>query len=431
MSQRSGRVPGRRVPGWVVMTLLLLGSVLPAAAGAQAAARQEEIAVAQGQSVVLVQPSPVQRISIGNPEVADAVVVTPREVVVNARELGATSLIVWDAAGNRRIYTIGVTVDVPALQRMLGSLFPGQQISLTASGKTIVVSGSVVSPSTAERVKEVLEATGATVISNVSIQSVPQVLLQVRFAEVSRSALSELQSELSLSNPGRLEGTGDFSVQTLSDGLIQLLLLDPSASAELVIQALQATRSFRSLAEPNLLALEGQEASFLAGGEFPVPVPQGALGQVAIDYKEFGVRLRFRPLVDPAGNIRLRVAPEVSALDFANALRIQGFTVPALTTRRAETEVILRDGQTFAIAGLMDSSITKNLEKIPFLGDIPILGALFRSRDDRQARTELLVLVTPRLVTPTVTPPPLPTGEPETWPWDRSLRRPVSPAPQP
>lgn len=409
---------------WWVGTTLLLALLCPRTAGAQEASSQL-VRVAQGQSVVLPQLATVQRISIGSPEIADALVVSPYEVVVNAMTLGTTTLLVWDASGARYSYTIEVTVDTPALERMLTALFPGQPLSLTASGNAIVVSGAVGSPSDAQRVLDILAATGATVISNLAVQTVPQVLLQVRFAEVSRSAISELRSRLALLNPDQLEGTGDVLLETLSDGLIRFLLLDPHASAEVVLHALRGTRSFRSLAEPNLIALEGQEASFLAGGEFPFPVPQ-ALGQITIEWREFGVRLRFLPNVDPAGNIRLRVAPEVSALDFANALTMDGFTIPALTTRRAETEVILRDGQTFAIAGLMDNSMLKNVEKLPFLGDIPILGALFQNRDERQRRTELLVLVTPRLVTPTDVQPALPTDEPGTWPWDRSLRLPLN-----
>jgi pilus assembly protein CpaC len=187
---------------------------------------------------------------------------------------------------------------------------------------------------------------------------------------------------------------------------------------------------FKSLAEPNLLAMDGKKASFLAGGEFPYPVPQVSAGgtTITVVFKEFGVRLNFTPTITNSGNIHMQVEPEVSSLDFANGLQIQGFQIPTLRSRRASTEVELQDGQTFAIAGLIDNTMTENVDKFPILGDIPILGTFFRSKQAQQNRTELLVLVTPHVVQPSSTPPPLPTGEPETWDWDKSLREPVTPA---
>ncbi|MCL7977361.1 MAG: type II and III secretion system protein, partial [marine benthic group bacterium] len=182
---------------------------------------------------------------------------------------------------------------------------------------------------------------------------------------------------------------------------------------------LKSNGGFRSLAEPNLLAAHGQEASFLAGGEFPYPVVQGGsnVGAVTIQFREYGVRLNFKPEIMPTGNVRLRVAPEVSTLDFANGLTLSGFNIPSILTRKAETEIELADGQTFAIAGLIDNSMLQDVDKIPLLGDIPILGSLFRSKEVRQNRSELLVLVTPVIVQPLDESPPVPTGEPETWDW--------------
>ena len=184
---------------------------------------------------------------------------------------------------------------------------------------------------------------------------------------------------------------------------------------------------FRSLTEPNLLAVHGEEASFLAGGEFPYPVVQGgaAVGAVTIQWREYGIRLNFTPTIQSSGNIRLHVAPEVSTLDFANGLTLQGFNIPSILARRAETEIELADGQTFAIAGLIDNSILEDIDKIPVLGDIPILGSLFRSKELRQNKSELLVLVTPRLVQPVEQAPPVPTGEPDVWDWDDSMLEPL------
>jgi pilus assembly protein CpaC len=272
-----------------------------------------------------------------------------------------------------------------------------------------------------------VRASGATVIDNMIAPGARQVLLHVRFAEVNRTALSRLGADLRLLNP---QGLGDaldnvqlFDFETLAEGAVRLFLLgDNGSGLETVITALKTQGEFRSLAEPNLVSIEGQQATFLAGGEFPYPVVQGATGTVAIQFKEFGVRLNFTPHVTNIGTIRLHVAPEVSALDFANGLTFGGFQIPALLTRRAETNVELRPGQVIAIAGLIDNSLLQEWQKIPLLGDLPILGAFFRSRSVRDRNTELLVLVTPHLVEPAETPPPLPSGEPSTWNRNRFMR---------
>jgi pilus assembly protein CpaC len=425
-----GRVGGRvrRVVGLVAV--VMVGLTLAEQAGAQAMPTGGVITVPRGQSSLLVHPVPVARVSIGAPEIADAVVVSPREVLVNGRGLGSTTLILWDQAGQRTTYTVEVTVDAGALQRTFQALFPGENIRATASGNLVILSGAVAEARVARQVLELARATGATVIDNLQAPGAQQVMLQVRIAEVSRNALSEFSSQLRLFNPDQLEGTGDWSIETVSDGLMRLMLLDPSASVDAVFRALRSTGEVRTLAEPNLVALDGATASFLAGGEFPFPVVQqaGAAGgqsAITIQWREFGVRLNFVPQITAAGNIRLLVAPEVSSLDFTTGLSVGGVAVPALLTRRAETEVELRNGQTFAIAGLLDNNTLETVTRIPILGDLPIIGMLFRSRQRRQNRTEMLVLVTPRLVTPTDVPPPVPPGEPETWRWDRHLRRPI------
>jgi pilus assembly protein CpaC len=248
----------------------------------------------------------------------------------------------------------------------------------------------------------------------------------VRFAEVTRSALEEYSSALSTVNPQNLSDNGTFQGSTSSDGAVTFSLLNPGSSLDAVLRALKGRGDFKDLAEPNLLTLPGKEASFLAGGEFPYPTVQGggAGNAVTIVFKEFGVRLKFTPVIMRNGNIRLHVEPEVSSLDFANALSFQGFVVPSLITRRAETEVELQDGQHLAIAGLLDNSLVKNVNKIPLLGDLPILGQLFRSKSVRERRTELLVIVTPRIVGAVDTMPRVPTGEPLTWGMPKSLKMP-------
>jgi pilus assembly protein CpaC len=406
----------------------LLGMTL---AGARAAAQTpvgEALTIARGTSTLVTSATPIQRVSIGDPEVADAVVVSTREVLVNAKKLGSTTLIVWDTQGGRSLYQLEVTVDAAALERQLRTLFPTQQIAVTASGNILILSGRVTDASVARRALEIARGTGATVIENLSIPPARQVLLKVRFAEVSRTSALQLGAQFgggetsARLNP-ETPNEGDSFVETLSDGLVRLLLFTDNVQFSAVINALQSRGLFRSLAEPNLLAIEGREASFLAGGEIPIPVPQaGQGGIVTVVFKEFGIRLRFTPRVTIAGNIRLEVAPEVSSLDYSNAIQFSGFLIPALRTRRADTEIELRPGQTFAIAGLMDNAVQNSRGKIPFLGDIPILGPLFRSSDLQQNRTELLVLVTPQVVEPGAESPGVPTGEPETWEWERSLR---------
>ncbi|HUE95808.1 MAG TPA: pilus assembly protein N-terminal domain-containing protein, partial [Longimicrobiaceae bacterium] len=362
----------------------------------------------------------------------DAVVVTPQEVLINARALGTTTLIVWDAAGLRRTYSVEVTANVAALDRSLQALFPGEPISASAVGDVVILSGNVSTTAVARRAVEIARATGVAVIDNLLVQTTQQVLLQVRVAEVSQAAFREFGSQIRALNPHQLEGTGDWLIETVSEGLLRLFLVDPRADLDVILRALRTTTDFRSLAEPNLLALDGTEASFLAGGEFPFPVlqPGAATGAVTIEWREFGVRLNFTPFITGAGSIRLRVAPEVSQLDFASGLVLSGFAIPTLLTRRAENEIELLDGQTFAIAGLLDNTTLESVTRLPILGSIPIIGGLFRSRLRRQDRTELLVLVTPRLVAPSNAPPPVPTGEPETWRWDRHLL-PVPPHPMP
>ena len=386
---------------------------------------RQVMTVSMGESTLLKYPSALQRFSVGDPQIADAVAVSPSELLITGKKLGTTTVLVWDPIGQVRIYSVEVTADAPALERYLKGLFPDAQISVVASGNTVALSGRVPSASVNEQAVEIAKGTGATVINRLQAPPAQQVLLQVRFAEVSRTAAKEMSSQLTSLNPHQLSKDGDWFGQSLSDGLIHLSLTNPDVAAfDALIKVLQSRGDFRSLAEPNLLALPGQEASFLAGGEFPFPVLQGGqLAAVTIVFKEFGIRLRFTPTITEGGSIRLKVAPEVSSLDFANGLTMNGFQIPTILSRRAETNVELRDGQHLAIAGLIDNTMLKNVTKIPILGSLPVLGMFFRSSAARQNRSELLVVVTPRLVDASTTPPPLPTGEPNTWEWMGPLKR--------
>ena len=392
-----------------------------------------------GRSMVLPTEFNVTRIAITNPAVADATVVAPREILIDGKTAGTISLIIWGDA-QRTQYDLVVEQPVASLQQQLQALFPGEGIQVSVSDNATILSGSVSSTNVMLRAAEIAQAAG-TDRAVINMLQVPggsesqQVLLQVRFAEVNRRALRELGVSLFTSGRGigntwgrattqqysapgfdNLESTkldGEVVAQsgelTFGD-FLNLFFLNAKYDVGALIRALQSSGQFQSLAEPNLIAYNNQEASFLAGGEFPVPVVQGSSGSVSVQFKEFGIRLTFKPTI--AGDvIRLKVSPEVSALDFANGVSLGGFRIPALTTRRATTDVELRDGQSFAIAGLLDNISQEDRAAIPILSRIPIIGYLFRSKAERAEQTELMVLITPRLVQP-LDPdevPPLPT----------------------
>jgi pilus assembly protein CpaC len=389
-------------------------------------APEQVVSVSKGASVLIVNQAALQRFSVGDPAVAEAVVVSPTEVLVNGKTLGTTSLVLWDNTGTPRLYSIEVTADAPGLERYLRALMPDEGITVSASGNSVTLSGNVKDPNSVARAIEVAKSTGAVIVDNMVAPPAVQVLLQVRFAEINRSATKEWSAAFNALNTDELGGNLSWRGNTVSDGLIHALVSSPGANIEALISASKGKGMFRSLAEPNLLTVPGKEAYFLAGGEFPFPTVQtgNSNGGITIVFKDFGIKLRFTPTITRSGAIRLKLAPEVSSLDFANGLVISGFEIPSILTRRAETEVELREGQFLAIAGLMDNNTTKNTTKIPILGDIPILGQFFRSTDAQQRRTELLVLVSPKLVQATETATPLPTGEPNTWQWDGSIGAP-------
>ncbi len=418
-------------------------SAVPAQTAADAQAIGPEIRkvnLTAGRSTVMGTDFDVTRIAVTNPAIADAVVVQPREVLIDGKAPGTVSLIVWGAAGRREQYDLVVDPGVTNLEQQLQSLFPAEDIRVNVSEDAVILSGHASNNQVMLRAGEIAQASSskAKVINMLQLPGgfgSQQVMLQVRFAEVNRRKLTELgvsffTSGIGFKNTWGRTSTGQFSAPEFDElqstkvngdltstsgklsfsDFLNLFVLSAKYDVGAVIKALNQTGAFQSLAEPNLIAYNGQEASFLAGGEFPVPVVQGATGTVTIQFKEFGVRLTFRPTI--AGDvIRLKVRPEVSALDFANGLTLSGFRIPALTTRRAETDVELRDGQSFAIAGLLDNVSQDDKTAIPILSRLPIIGPLFKSKAVRAERSELMVLITPRLVRP-LDPdevPPLPT----------------------
>jgi pilus assembly protein CpaC len=425
----------------VICAFILLGSVSGASrAAAQGAAAApmaappapqpalapqpsyERVPLTAGRSTVLSVDFDITRIAVTNPAVADAVVVEPREILIDGKAPGTVSLIVW-GAGSRKQYDLVVDPGVAALQQQFQTLFPGEDIRVSITDEAMILSGSVSSNTVMLRAGEIATAS-ASKAKVINLLQLPggsesqQVMLQVRFAEVDRRALQELGVSFSVNKEGwagRIT-TQQFSAATIDDttttfaDFLNIFFFSRTQGIGAVIRAIKQRGMFQSLAEPNLIAYNGQQASFLAGGEFPVPVVQGATGTVTVEFKEFGIRLAFKPTI--AGDvIRLHVAPEVSTLDFANGVSLGGFRIPALTTRRAETEVELRDGQSFAIAGLLNNTSQEDTAAIPILSSLPVIGPLFKSKADRAERTELMVLITPRLVRP-LDPdevPPLPT----------------------
>jgi pilus assembly protein CpaC len=381
--------------------------------------RPNEVQLLVGRSTVLNVGQPITRVSLTSPDVADAMVTAHQQLLVHGKAPGTITMFVWDRSGGIRRYEVVVQRDLSQLVHQIEQLFPGEPITVTGNGEHVVIAGTVSSKYVVDKAAEV--AAGyvkkAEEVVNLLKQqegiASQQVLLRVRFAEVSRTALTELGSSFFANGfkDGRWFGrtsTQQFPAPDFDSdngGLVfsdflNLFVFDMKNGLGGVIKALQNKGLFQSLAEPNLIAENGKEASFLAGGEYPYPVVQGTGGgtSVSIQFKEFGVKLNFTPTLVGDSLIHLKVRPEVSSLDFSNGLTVQGFRVPALTTRRTETEVELQDGQTFAIAGLMSNTVSSTMSKIPGIGDIPILGLLFRSKAAQKAQTELVVMITPTIL---------------------------------
>ena len=413
-----------RIPAVVAVWALLLAFAGPLSAQRIFEKPEKVLTISKGASLLLENDAAIQRFSIGEPGVAEATVLSPREVMISGKEIGVTTLLVWGADGQPKLYSVEVTADAAGLERYLKEVLPNQDVTVSASGNTVTLSGQVRDPSAAARAVEIVKGSGAVVIDNLSMPTALQVQVKVWFAEANRNALEEWSSRLSTVNPHELSDDGRWAGSTVSDGTIDFSLISGGSAFTAGLRALKARGDFKSLAEPTLLTLPGKEASFLAGGEFPYPTIQGGGGNnaVTIEFREFGVRLKFTPTIMRNGNIRLKLYIEVSALDFANALQFQGFVIPSLTKRTAETEVELKDGQYLSLAGLINNSTLRNNSKIPILGDLPILGQLFRSKSVREGRTELLAIVSPSLVGAVEKRPAIPTGEVHTWDWSRRMQ---------
>ena len=373
----------------------------------------------------------IVRVVVAEPKISDAVIVSPRDVMVTAKGAGHTTLVVWqgDSAPDRYEITVSAdTTEIEALQRALGAelktSLSDSGVEFSGNAEMIVLSGKASNSAQSKRAEALASTYTKKVVNLIQVPDPRQIMLEVKFADVDRIALSQFGFNLLSRNGTMLGGTGtqqftpplfsqlQFQNNQLSGtnvnvaNLLNLFLFRPDLGIGATIQALQQQNLAQILAEPNLIVLEGAEASFLAGGEFPfptiasTPTTGGIAPVVTVQFRKFGVQLNFTPTITASGAIHLKVKPEVSSLDFSNAVTVDGVLIPALSSRYAETEVVLKDGESFAIAGLIDNRVTQIMNKVWGLGDIPILGYLFRSRSTQKSTDELMVVVTPHIVQP-------------------------------
>lgn len=393
-----------------------------------AAPHDMELTVGRGE--LLTFPVDVVRVVVAEPKIADAVVVSPRELMVSAKGAGKTTLVIWQSGQAPETYNIAVRADNSEQQdfdRKLRESLPGAEVKYTASADTIVLTGRVRDREQLKRAAALASTKAKTVVNLLEAPAAVdprQILLQVKFASVDRVGLSELGFNFFSADDKMLGGgttqqfqsprfsqlqfeNHQFSNATVNFAdLLNLFVFRPDMNIGATIRALQSRNLLQILAEPNLITIEGSEASFLAGGEFPFPTitstsTGGATAPVVtVQFKKFGIQLSFTPTVTASGAINLKVAPEVSSLDFSNGVTLQGVLIPAISSRRAETEVLLKDGESFAIAGLIDNRVVNTVSKVRGLGDVPILGQFFRSRSMRKSTDELMVVITPHFVKP-------------------------------
>jgi len=409
-----------------ILTLVLSCAVARAQEASYSASfkqNKEPVAVnvLVGQSRVINFDKPVGRFSVSNPDIAEAVLVTPSQVLVNGKGFGQVNFIAWEQSGGEYlVFDVFVRTNLSLIDSQIRALFPKEDIRMSQANGSVVLSGSVVDAKTSGQVQSVVEAAGFKTVNMLAspVKAALQVQLHIQVAEVSRNKAKDLGTSYAYqggSSSGYLNSGGGPSalsdpkvapgmplLGSLSSTALNLLLGTGNTLG--MVRAMSQQGNLRALAEPNMIVMDGQEASFLAGGEFPVPVIQSADNKtgvsIAVLFKEYGVRLKVKPTIIDEDHIRLELEPEVSTIDFANGVKVDNFVIPALRTRRARTGIELRDGQSFSLAGLIDNNEVRTLSKVPVIGDIPILGALFRSKSFQKNETELMFIVTAEIVKP-------------------------------
>jgi len=384
----------------------------------------ESVHIMVGHSLLIHTGSRIKRVLTGNPAVIESVPTSPRELVITAKETGGSSLMVWDETGQNRTLDVYADLDITPLRNTLDESFPNSSVEVQSQGGKVSLVGTVSSPAVADQILKMASNYSKDVVNGLQVAAPPrqkQVMLKVRFAEADRGKLTQFGINLFSTGATNTIGTtstqqfGPLAIQqqstagsttppntpqqfTLSN-LLNVFLFRPDIGLGAIIADLQTKNVLQILAEPNLMALNGEAAHFLAGGEFPVPVAQG-LQEVTIEWKRFGVSIEFTPTVLDAHRINIKVRPEVSELSATGSVTLDGITVPALAVRRADTTVELASGQSFAIAGLFQNNVQNQIQQMPWLGDVPVLGALFRSASFQRNESELVIIVTPYVVQP-------------------------------
>jgi len=454
MTRMSPIHPGGGAQGAACLfSRLVLGAALVTLGASLGPAQTaEDLHMTVGKSVVIDYPSDIRQISTSSPEIVDASPVTAREILLNGKGLGSATMVVWSKTGQRTFYNVTVDLNLDPLRRMLKESFPAEDIQAYTSRDSISLNGHVSNKDVQDRALALAAVFSKTVVNNMQLPVSAidrQILLRVKFAELDRSKEVQFGVNLLAAPGNNLIGTstGQFGSGSLSGSLtvpptaagtsstsngstsatagtassgtttastvgnavtytisqaLTLFALDPKLNIGAFIKALQSESILQVLAEPNLVTTNGKEAQFLVGGEFPVPVLQGGAnsGAVTVQFREFGIKLMFTPLMTANKTIKLHLRQEVSTLDQADGVTINGFTIPALSTRRAETDVELGEGQSFVVAGLVDNQESETFSKIPVLSSLPIFGSLFKTRDEKKQRTDLVLIVTPEITEP-------------------------------
>jgi pilus assembly protein CpaC len=450
-----------KLPHWIVCAAVAV-LCSPAMARGQSTAQQpanagdatEVVHILVGHSVVIRTDPRLQRVLVGNPAVITTATTAPNEIVLTAASAGSSSVVLWQEDNRSRIIEAFADLDVSLLRDAISRGLPGESVTAEAEEGRVVLTGTASSSAIADQIAKMAAPFSKEIVNSIQIAAPrreKQIMLRVRFAEVDRSKLSQFGVNIFSTGAANTFGTvstqqfGQFTGSNVgavpstvgnrptvtgnniasggignplsgqpaafgTSDLLNLFLFRSDINLGAIVKDLQQHNVLEILAEPNLLAANGEKAEFLAGGELPYPVVSGVAGQatVSVQFKPFGVKLEFVGTIESDNTIRLKVNPEVSSPDFVNAVTISGFVEPAISTRRAQTVVELSDGQSFGIAGLLDQRTTTQFSKVPGIGDLPILGQLFRSRSVSKSNSELIVIVTPTIIEPGGTPTPAP-----------------------
>jgi pilus assembly protein CpaC len=404
-----------------ILSVMFLGLFVAARAGGETPAPPaSSIYVYANKSALLDTDVPIRRVSVARPEIADVIVISPRQMLIVGKSPGTTTLVYWSVEGVTKVVDVVVDPNMDKIRTDLSNIAPGETFEVTTSGDSLILSGTVSTEMVQSRLVQAAKVYYPNIVDLLRVEKLEQVLLQIRVAEINRTLAKELGMTLFLQGlidgniyKGFINPPGSFNSFSGSIGegpdstfgdLTQVFIAKTTGTTQFagLLRVLEDKGALKTLSEPNLVVANGDEGNFLVGGEFPVVIASaaGSGAAASVDYKEYGISLNFKPVIVPNGDIYIKISQEVSELDFANGVAISGFQLPGLKTRKAESGLQLADGQTFVLAGLIDSKITKKVTKIPILGDIPFIGALFRNSRYLNEETELMVMVTPKIVRP-------------------------------